>query len=50
VTHLLCAQPPRITLPAAREADAMLCTVFLRTAFLRVLHIAISEVHAGSFP
>jgi hypothetical protein len=44
VTHLLRAQPPRITLPAAREADAM-----LRTAFLRALHIAISEVPAGSF-
>jgi hypothetical protein len=43
---LLRAPPPRITLPAAREADAMLRTAFRAE---RVLQIAISEVPAGSF-
>ena len=44
VNNLLRAQPPRVTLPASREADEL-----LRSAFLRTLDIAISEVPAGSF-
>ena len=44
VNNLLRAQPPRVTLPAAREADTL-----LRGAFLSALDIAISEVPAGSF-